>query len=252
MILSMGSTSLARLLLSHTGKSRTVSAYRGGERMDESAVVTWTGGDASVAARQVRQLSVLTVILMMAGVLGAVAGWTVGFIHGYQESESTRALAAELRPAEVTASASWVETLERLDRWAASIRPDLDVAHRQWLVLLLLRASHRWGVDPELVMSVAVTESGLRQDAVSPRGAVGVMQVMPATARAYGADPYDTIQNIEVGVRYLSELLARYRGDVQLALAAYNAGPSRVRNSVPAIRETRNYVRRVVETYRSR
>lgn len=220
--------------------------------MDEPAPASWPGGDGPVVAGQVRQLSVLTVVLILAGVLGAMGGWALGFIHGYAESEQSLALAAQLRPDPAAAPASWLEAFDRLDRRAQAARPDLSVQERQWLVLLLLRAASRYRVDPELAMSVAVAESGLRQEAVSARGAIGIMQVMPATARGYGANPYDVIQNIETGVRYLADLLERYRGDVRLALAAYNAGPSRVRDTVPAIRETRNYVRRVVEAYRSR
>lgn len=198
------------------------------------------------------QLGVLTFVLIMAGMVGAVAGWTLGFIHGYIQSEENLVMAAELRPDPASTPISWLEEFEMLDRRAKAARPDLSVQARQWMVLLMLRASHRHGVDPQLAMSVALAESNFRQEAVSPRGAIGIMQVMPSTARAYGANPHDVVQNIEVGVRYLADLLERYRGDVRLALAAYNAGPSRVRNSVPSIRETRNYVRRVVETYRAR
>jgi len=79
--------------------------------------------------------------------------------------------------------------------------------------------------------SVAKAESGFRADAVSPKGAVGIMQLMPATARKLGADPTDPRQNVEAGTRYLSELLLKYKDDpyqVRKALAAYNAGPGAV------------------------
>jgi soluble lytic murein transglycosylase-like protein len=112
-------------------------------------------------------------------------------------------------------------------------------------------AAERHGLPEKLVRSVAWAESGFRADAVSPKGAIGVMQLMPATARALRADPYDPEQNIEAGVRYLRDLLIRYNGSVSQALAAYNAGPGAVARygGVPPYRETQNYVNRVLRDY---
>ena len=101
-------------------------------------------------------------------------------------------------------------------------------------------------------MAVAETESGGNQSAVSPAGAIGVMQLMPGTAAALGVDPYDERQNIEGGAKYLHEMLDTFDGDVRKAVAAYNAGPQAVRNynGVPPYRETQNYVSKVLDLYR--
>jgi len=108
-----------------------------------------------------------------------------------------------------------------------------------------------------LAESVAKVESAFQPQAVSPKGAVGVMQLMPATAARLGADPYDVRQNVKAGVRYLRDLLLRFRDrddQVRLALAAYNAGEGAVQRyqGVPPYRETRLYVQKVLEEYRTR
>ena len=112
-------------------------------------------------------------------------------------------------------------------------------------------AARRSGLPPEFVESVAQIESGFRPDAVSPKGALGVMQLMPGTARTLGADPYDTAQNIDAGTRLLRELLIKYDGDVVKALAAYNAGEGAVDKyqGMPPYNETRWYVKKVIDAY---
>jgi soluble lytic murein transglycosylase-like protein len=109
------------------------------------------------------------------------------------------------------------------------------------------------GLPKKLVQSVAKAESGLDPKAVSRKGAIGVMQLMPKTARALGYDPRDTQQNIEAGTRLLRELLLKYDGDVVKALAAYNAGEQAVDryHGVPPYPETRNYVNKIVRDYLS-
>jgi hypothetical protein len=114
-------------------------------------------------------------------------------------------------------------------------------------------AARRHGVDPELVAAVVRAESAFDARAVSAKGARGLMQLMPATARRFGLAPeraFDAAANVEAGTRYLAWLLERFEGNLALALAAYNAGEGTVERygGVPPFRETRSYVRRVFET----
>ena len=108
--------------------------------------------------------------------------------------------------------------------------------------------ARRNGLSPDLIKAVAMVESSLRPDAVSPKGAIGLMQLMPATAEQYGVeDPFDPDQSLRAGGALIRDLLDQFDGDLTLALAAYNAGPGAVRRygGVPAYRETRDYVRKV-------
>jgi soluble lytic murein transglycosylase-like protein len=116
---------------------------------------------------------------------------------------------------------------------------------------LLAEAARRYGLPARFLESVAKTESGFRNDAVSPKGAIGIMQLMPETARKLGADPTDPWQNVDAGTRFLRDLLLKYQDDdyqVRKALAAYNAGPAAVDryNGVPPYRETVQYVERII------
>lgn len=102
----------------------------------------------------------------------------------------------------------------------------------------------RFDLSPSLLEAVVWQESRWRENAVSPVGARGLAQLMPGTARYLGVDPGDPFQNLEGGARYLREQLDRFDGDIEKALAAYNAGPGRVERAggIPNIRETQNYV----------
>ncbi|HEY8393921.1 MAG TPA: transglycosylase SLT domain-containing protein [Thermaerobacter sp.] len=117
---------------------------------------------------------------------------------------------------------------------------------------LFQRAGRAYGLDPALLWAVAMTESSLNPRAVSPVGAMGLMQLMPDTARMLGCeDPFDPAQNIDAGTRYLRQLLDQF-GDVALALAAYNAGPHVVERygGIPPYRETMAYVEKVQRLWR--
>ncbi|HUF47013.1 MAG TPA: lytic transglycosylase domain-containing protein [Vicinamibacterales bacterium] len=161
---------------------------------------------------------------------------------GGGEVRTPRSLIAELLPDEESEAAD--EAVELRARSASARGPTL--ASRA-IVGLINDLAGRHGVDTELAHAVVRAESNYNPLAVSPKGAMGLMQLMPATAAQYGVtDPFDPAQNLDAGLRHLRRLLERY--DRRHALAAYNAGEGAVNRygGVPPYRETQAYVRRIL------
>jgi soluble lytic murein transglycosylase-like protein len=127
-----------------------------------------------------------------------------------------------------------------------------ELANRGKIEEMIREVSARYRVDPALVRAVMQTESNWNSSAVSRKGALGLMQLVPGTAQQLGVNnAFDPKQNLDGGVRYLHMLLERYNGDLDRALAAYNAGPGAVDRAggIPQYRETRNYVQKVTDSY---
>lgn len=117
---------------------------------------------------------------------------------------------------------------------------------------IINEVSNKYDVDPKLIEALVKQESGFNPNAKSKAGALGLMQLMPSTAKGLGVtDPMDARQNLEGGVRYVKSMLDRFNGNIILALAAYNAGPNAVKkyDGVPPYKETQNYVRCVLANY---
>jgi len=150
-----------------------------------------------------------------------------------------------------------VESVEHLDDPIAAPEPAPAVAvpvPQLTPKQLIDEAAERHGLPPAIVHALALTESAYQQKAVSPKGAIGVMQLMHATAQALGADPSDLAANIDAGTRLLRDLLLKYQdgpNPVRRALAAYNAGEGAVQRyqGVPPYRETQTYVEKVIQRY---
>ena len=146
----------------------------------------------------------------------------------------------------VEISASELIDVEPQDQFPAPPPANVDFGVRY--ANLIHAAAQKHGVDAKLVAEVIAVESNFNAKAVSRKHALGLMQLLRETAERYAvADIFDPAQNIDAGTHYLSDLLARYRGNVRLALAAYNAGPEIVDRygGVPPFPETQNYVREI-------
>jgi soluble lytic murein transglycosylase-like protein len=131
--------------------------------------------------------------------------------------------------------------------------PGAPGASLDWTSEYVERFARANNLSPALIKAIIKAESSGNRMAVSPKGAQGMMQLMPLTSKHFNvSDPFDPIENIEGGVRYFKELLDTFQGNVVHALAAYNAGPTAVRRhgGIPPYRETQEYVKRVMKYYR--
>lgn len=133
--------------------------------------------------------------------------------------------------------------------------PNVNITKRttkDQIISMIDEASAKYGVDSKLVQALVQQESGFNPNAKSKVGALGLMQLMPSTAKGLGVtNPMDPKQNIEGGVKYLRSMLDRFHGNTILALAAYNAGPNAVSkyDGVPPYKETQNYVKSILKNY---
>jgi soluble lytic murein transglycosylase-like protein len=191
-------------------------------------------------------------ILTVPCIGGELVVLTSGFsLEADSHSQDGNKLIFQLAAGTLELPADQVATIESLP---PRTTPDLkahDTPPKTDTQQLLSNAAYDQGLETELVRSVATIESGLRQSAVSSRGAVGLMQLMPKTAAHLGVDPSRDAENAEGGAKYLRELSLRYHGDYALMLAAYNAGPGAVSRfgGVPPYTETRQYVVKVLREY---
>ncbi|AMM23290.1 lytic transglycosylase domain-containing protein [Variovorax sp. PAMC 28711] len=198
-------------------------------------------------------------------------------IYGYVDERGTAHFAAEKLDARYQLffrGGQSFDTAEGLGRPGAPVAGKVPPASQTLVALFeaspsyktvkaaLREAAQRHAIDYELLQALVAAESGFDAQAVSPKGAIGLMQLMPATAQRYGvqADKKATIEkklfdprvNIAAGTRYLRDLIALFQGDLELAVAAYNAGEGAVQragNKIPNYKETQNYVKTVLQLY---
>jgi len=205
-----------------------------------------------------RGLAIL--VLALAGLTGSVyAESVVWFADGRTMTVESLRVEAGLATLELPGGSQLVVPAGRIDRHDLIPAPPPPAppaaASDAWTVLAgpyaesIRRAARAHGLDPALLAAVAAVESGFDPHAVSHKGAQGLLQLMPATARRFGVqDSFDPEQNVEGGAKYLGWLLKRFSGDLELALAGYNAGEGTVDRyrGIPPYAETEQYVDRVL------
>ena len=184
-------------------------------------------------------------ILALVCATGALATPAQAQIYAWRDANGTLVLSDR----KLDAAARTYAVTDAVTTTVRSTRPTVSRTVRERFEPLIQEHASRHSVRPELVRAVIQVESGFNPRARSNKGAMGLMQLMPATARDFGVtDAYDPAQNIRAGTRYLRQLIDRYDGNEELALAAYNAGSGavdRYGRVVPPYRETRDYVKKV-------
>jgi soluble lytic murein transglycosylase-like protein len=206
-----------------------------------------------------RKLVLATVILMLTTLCSA-SEYAV-MRNGFALKHERREVVGEITRLYLTNedSSSFVDVpssnIERFEKDEAVIAPEVPEKPMPPVLTIgesISQAGEKHHIDPDFITSVVRAESGFRPRAVSPKGARGLMQLMPRTAAGLGVkDSFDGNENVEAGTRYLRQLLEQFDYDAVKALAAYNAGPDRVAqyHGVPPYSETRSYVARIVRDY---
>ena len=217
------------------------------ELLSAGAAAPRTGARASVAAAaELMRLD----MMRSAFTLGSAEGGEAPSATGRAVDLMLKSFAENSREPIAVPSAEAAESLPA--QAVSTVVPDPPLEKgRTWLDDVVTRASRRYGVEVGLIKAVIKAESNFNPKAVSPVGAQGLMQLMPATARGLGVtDSFDPEQNVMAGTKFLKDLLARYNGNVDKALAAYNWGPGNVDRKPHLLpRETREYLVKVKEYY---
>ena len=199
-------------------------------------------------------------VAILVGMLALFTAPVQGQVVSYLDDSGKRVFmnaepAPPPRRAKVPLLARDASGMARTTQIASEASSDMsaeELANREKIKVMIREVSARYRVDPALVRAVIETESNWNSSAVSRNGALGLMQLVPGTAQELGVnDAFDPKQNLDGGVRYLHSLLQRYNGDLDKALAAYNAGPGAVDRAggIPRYRETQNYVQKVTGSY---
>src|SRR5215467_7824486 len=191
-----------------------------------------------------------TILILCAAAAAFLAGGTQAQI-AKQANEAGRTLFVNAEPPNLVKVPHKSIFLPAQPPFRGKNHPALNL-DRDGAEKLVREAAERHRLDPALIRAVIETESNWNAGAVSRKGAVGLMQLIPTTAQRFGVDDlFSPQQNVDAGVRYLKTLLERYNGNLDLALAAYNAGEGAVdkAHGVPSYRETRNYVQKVQDAY---